>query len=186
MELKAALDSGEDFDFCAAGIQSDEQTWKNHFGPKDVSALKYEKNIFRYLPTLNPVIIRLEPSGTWAELCRVLAAAVRAGSKTLVSVHTHPPEKIAKTIKSLTQLVIEDANAWGTRVIAMESGRIRLIGASPEHLKSQIYANPALAVWSGEVTTAGRLEILPFVQEQSVSITAHRFGTLLEVAKIND
>jgi RHH-type transcriptional regulator, proline utilization regulon repressor / proline dehydrogenase / delta 1-pyrroline-5-carboxylate dehydrogenase len=27
------------------------------------------------------------------------------------------------------------------------------------------------------VTTAGRVELLPFLREQSVSITAHRFGT---------
>jgi RHH-type proline utilization regulon transcriptional repressor/proline dehydrogenase/delta 1-pyrroline-5-carboxylate dehydrogenase len=26
------------------------------------------------------------------------------------------------------------------------------------------------------VTTAGRLELLPFLREQSVTITAHRFG----------
>jgi len=26
------------------------------------------------------------------------------------------------------------------------------------------------------VTTSGRVELLPFVHEQSVSITAHRFG----------
>ncbi len=186
VELKEALDSGKDFDFCAAGIQSDEQAWRNHFAPKDVSALKYEKNIFRYLPALEPVNIRVEAKASWRELARVLAAAIRAGSKTVISVYTEPPAKLVKFIKSITQLIVEDDEAWNTRVIAMESGRIRLIGASPEQLKSQIYANPTLAVWSGEVTTAGRLEILPFMQEQSVSITAHRFGTLLEVAKIND
>jgi RHH-type proline utilization regulon transcriptional repressor/proline dehydrogenase/delta 1-pyrroline-5-carboxylate dehydrogenase len=27
------------------------------------------------------------------------------------------------------------------------------------------------------VTEAGRLELLPFLREQAVSITAHRFGT---------
>jgi RHH-type proline utilization regulon transcriptional repressor/proline dehydrogenase/delta 1-pyrroline-5-carboxylate dehydrogenase len=32
-------------------------------------------------------------------------------------------------------------------------------------------------VYGGPVTEAGRLEILPFVREQAVSITAHRFGT---------
>jgi len=31
-------------------------------------------------------------------------------------------------------------------------------------------------VWSGPVTTSGRIELLPFLHEQAVSITAHRFG----------
>ena len=33
-----------------------------------------------------------------------------------------------------------------------------------------------LAVYDGEVTSAGRIELLPFVHEQAISITAHRFG----------
>ena len=36
--------------------------------------------------------------------------------------------------------------------------------------------DPDLAVYDNEVTTAGRLELLPFLREQSVTITAHRFG----------
>ena len=33
-----------------------------------------------------------------------------------------------------------------------------------------------LAVYDGEVTSAGRIELLPFVHEQSITITAHRYG----------
>jgi RHH-type proline utilization regulon transcriptional repressor/proline dehydrogenase/delta 1-pyrroline-5-carboxylate dehydrogenase len=36
---------------------------------------------------------------------------------------------------------------------------------------------PEVTVYSGAVTAAGRIELLPFLREQSVSITAHRFGT---------
>jgi RHH-type proline utilization regulon transcriptional repressor/proline dehydrogenase/delta 1-pyrroline-5-carboxylate dehydrogenase len=34
-----------------------------------------------------------------------------------------------------------------------------------------------VAIYAHEVTEAGRVELLPFVHEQAVSITAHRFGT---------
>jgi RHH-type proline utilization regulon transcriptional repressor/proline dehydrogenase/delta 1-pyrroline-5-carboxylate dehydrogenase len=57
------------------------------------------------------------------------------------------------------------------------TGRVRLIGGSPAELLDAAGGDPDLAVWSSEVTTAGRIELLPFVHEQSVSITAHRFGT---------
>ena len=35
---------------------------------------------------------------------------------------------------------------------------------------------PDIAVYFQPVTEAGRIEMLPFVREQAVSITAHRFG----------
>jgi len=31
-------------------------------------------------------------------------------------------------------------------------------------------------VYSNAVTQAGRIEVLPFLREQAISITAHRFG----------
>lgn len=37
--------------------------------------------------------------------------------------------------------------------------------------------SPALAVYAGGVVTAGRVELLTFLREQAVSVTAHRFGT---------
>jgi RHH-type proline utilization regulon transcriptional repressor/proline dehydrogenase/delta 1-pyrroline-5-carboxylate dehydrogenase len=36
---------------------------------------------------------------------------------------------------------------------------------------------PDLAVYSHPVTEAGHVELLPFLHEQAISITAHRFGT---------
>ncbi|MGK9221622.1 MULTISPECIES: proline dehydrogenase family protein [unclassified Microbacterium] len=60
--------------------------------------------------------------------------------------------------------------------------RARLVGSreSVERLHralaARVEGDPDLAVYAGEVTTAGRLELLPFLREQSISITAHRFG----------
>ena len=33
-----------------------------------------------------------------------------------------------------------------------------------------------MAIYSSPVTTEGRIELLPFLREQAISITAHRFG----------
>jgi RHH-type proline utilization regulon transcriptional repressor/proline dehydrogenase/delta 1-pyrroline-5-carboxylate dehydrogenase len=35
---------------------------------------------------------------------------------------------------------------------------------------------PEVAIYGDEVTESGRVEMLPFVKEQAVSITTHRFG----------
>jgi RHH-type proline utilization regulon transcriptional repressor/proline dehydrogenase/delta 1-pyrroline-5-carboxylate dehydrogenase len=60
--------------------------------------------------------------------------------------------------------------------------RARLVG-SPEAVAALRIAlaegtsgAPDLAVYADEVTTAGRIELLPFLHEQAISITAHRFG----------
>jgi RHH-type proline utilization regulon transcriptional repressor/proline dehydrogenase/delta 1-pyrroline-5-carboxylate dehydrogenase len=39
-----------------------------------------------------------------------------------------------------------------------------------------VEGDPDLAIYSGAVTSAGRVELLPFLREQSITITAHRFG----------
>jgi len=36
--------------------------------------------------------------------------------------------------------------------------------------------DPDVAIFAGPVTTSGRIEMLPFLHEQAISITAHRFG----------
>ena len=60
--------------------------------------------------------------------------------------------------------------------------RVRLVGPreSVERLHTRLAettaGDPDLAVYDGEVTTAARLELLPFLQEQAISITAHRYG----------
>jgi RHH-type proline utilization regulon transcriptional repressor/proline dehydrogenase/delta 1-pyrroline-5-carboxylate dehydrogenase len=43
-------------------------------------------------------------------------------------------------------------------------------------LAEAVGGSPDVAIWSGPVTSAGRIEMLPFLHEQAVSITAHRFG----------
>jgi RHH-type transcriptional regulator, proline utilization regulon repressor / proline dehydrogenase / delta 1-pyrroline-5-carboxylate dehydrogenase len=39
-----------------------------------------------------------------------------------------------------------------------------------------VKGDPDLAIYADPVTSAGRIELLPFLREQAVSITAHRFG----------
>ena len=36
---------------------------------------------------------------------------------------------------------------------------------------------PSLAIYANPVVAAGRVELLTFLREQAVSVTAHRFGT---------
>ena len=78
----------------------------------------------------------------------------------------------------VTDLAVETDAAFLTRARtgALTAGRIRLAGGDAVALAKALKGNPDVAIYPGEVTTAGRVELLPFLHEQSVSITAHRFG----------
>ena len=76
---------------------------------------------------------------------------------------------------------IDNSRSWRTLTQMKRPGlrgatRVRLIGGAVQALARATGGRPDLAVWSGPVTEAGRVELLPFLHEQAVSITAHRFG----------
>lgn len=56
--------------------------------------------------------------------------------------------------------------------------RIRLVGGDPLALEEALGASVDVAIHDAPVVEAGIIEMLPFLREQSVSLTAHRFGDL--------
>lgn len=54
--------------------------------------------------------------------------------------------------------------------------RIRLLGGDSLALEEALGASIDVAVHAGPVVEAGLVEMLPFLREQTVTITAHRFG----------
>ena len=62
------------------------------------------------------------------------------------------------------------------RVAGNPPSRIRLIAARADAMAVAFDGAPEIALYGHEVTESGRVEMLPFVKEQAVSITAHRFG----------
>ena len=156
---------------------SDAAAWHNTFGQaKDVSALAAERNLLRYLPV--PVTIRLSDGAPVSELLRVVGAGLRAGSDLTVST------AVASDALAGIPVVVENDAAWLARVPSLcpglghpGLGRIRLIGGDHSALAAALDGRPDVAIYSGPITPAGRIELLPFLHEQAVSITAHRFGT---------
>lgn len=91
---------------------------------------------------------------------------------------------------------LESDEEWMQRLLSAEEepaegasagaryDRVRLVGGreAVATLRASLAAatagDPDLAVYDAEVTAAARIELLPFVHEQSISITAHRYGNL--------
>ncbi|GGG49552.1 1-pyrroline-5-carboxylate dehydrogenase [Kocuria dechangensis] len=158
-------------------LRSDEAAWAAEFGvAQDVCALYAERNVFRYLPL--PVTVRLSEGERPADLLRVVAAGLRAGSDLTVSSAVELPAAVGAVLAARGVPVrTEDDAAWLAGAAALRCDRVRLIGGDRAAFIAATGARPDLAVYAHPVTGAGRVELLPFLHEQAVSITAHRFGT---------
>ncbi|MEC3851376.1 bifunctional proline dehydrogenase/L-glutamate gamma-semialdehyde dehydrogenase [Paenarthrobacter ureafaciens] len=180
-EILAAAKSvdvtGEELRVLEQSLFSDADAWASEFGTrKDVSALTAERNVFRYRPI--PVTIRLSEGERIADLLRVVAAGAVAGSALKVSSAVVLPDAVVSVFANLNVSVrVEDDAAWLARAATFDGCRIRLIGGDFTALSAATGGRPDIAVYHGAVTQAGRIEMLPFLREQAVSITAHRFGT---------
>ncbi|MCR8671720.1 bifunctional proline dehydrogenase/L-glutamate gamma-semialdehyde dehydrogenase [Agrococcus sp. HG114] len=188
-----------EFDAVRAGANSDEAWWEEELGAsKDVSGLGVERNVLRYRPA--EVLVRLAEDGAVVDLVRVLAAAARARAAVRVSSAVEVPEGIVKLARRplpalrMLEAVVESDADFRARVrsgaalqpverddvLGLERPsepvrRIRVVGSDPA-LREALAGGTAVAVYDGPVTREGRIELLPFVREQSVSITAHRYG----------
>jgi len=186
----------EAFEWLRRSALSDALAWDREFGQvRDVSHLGVERNLFRYRPV--PVEIRATADAGWQELLRVVVAAVRAGAGFVLSTPVGLPPEVRRALGDLSATVfMETDDEWIERMSRRrESGgvldalrdeptpdRVRLVGprdsvtAVHRALAAAVDGDPDLAIYDGEVTSAGRIELLPFVHEQAIAITAHRYG----------
>ncbi|WP_309065617.1 bifunctional proline dehydrogenase/L-glutamate gamma-semialdehyde dehydrogenase [Microbacterium sp.] len=193
------------FEWLRQAALADAVAWDREFGQvRDVSQLGVERNLFRYRPV--PVVVRAAAGSTLHEVLRVVIAGIRSGARFLLSVPSGLPAAVRTVLGDLGVLVAVESDAeWidrmvrrgqaaeqadvetvadpdGPSAVLAGAGRVRLVGerdavaALHGDLARAVQGDPDLAVYADEVTSAGRIELLPFVHEQSVTITAHRFG----------
>lgn len=175
----------DEFDRVRRGALSDQAAWDAEFGvSRDISGLEVERNVFRYRPA--EITVRLAEGGELADLVRVLAAGVRARATMHVSTPVPlpagvlalatAPNAIQDAVLPILNVTVEPDAAFHAHAAADRPARIRLIGGDASALAAAVGGAPDVAIWSGPVTAAGRVELLPFLREQAVSVTAHRFG----------
>ena len=186
----------EAFEWLRRAALSDAIAWDREFGQvKDVSKLGIERNLFRYRPVAH-VAVRATADAAWHVMLRVAIAGVRSGAGLVVSASAGIPAPVRRILTDQgIPVFVETDEEWLDRMSrpapnAENAGdaessrptRARLVGgrdavkALHRALAERIGGDPDLAVYDNEVTVAGRLEVLPFLREQSVTITAHRFG----------
>ena len=165
-----------------AAARSDAHAWRTEFGvAHDESALRVESNVFRYR-SAPQVIVRAEPDARPAHVVRLLLAAELAGTEVALSL---APEFVAALPVATTGALdqarrqlepiwrVESAGELASRAAA---GRIRVVGDPAEVIG--VFGATKATLLTGEVLASGRRELLPFLREQVVSRTLHRFGHL--------
>ncbi|MEY2419300.1 MAG: RHH-type transcriptional regulator, proline utilization regulon repressor / proline dehydrogenase [Actinomycetota bacterium] len=132
--------------------------WALHFAvDHDPSGLTAESNVFRYVPYHRPVVVRVGEGATERDVQRCQLAAKVAGV-TLVISRDSDDEFIA-------------------RVGNLRAGKVRVLG----RVADAIYAacdEHGIAVDDAPVSSVGRIEMLRWVREQSVTQTMHRYGNV--------
>ena len=167
-----------------AAAASDEHFWATEFGvARDVSDLGLERDLLRYRPL--PVTIRAADGAAPADVVRVLLAGRRSGAPLTVSSSVELPGALVRALGlAASDVVHEDDATWHDRVRAgrLTTERVRLVTGLDDSTRASsaladaLGGDPAVAVFAAAVTPTGRLELLPFLREQAVAITAHRFG----------
>ncbi|NNM31317.1 MAG: aldehyde dehydrogenase family protein, partial [Akkermansiaceae bacterium] len=163
-------ESGE---WLRAAARSDAHWWGCEFSRQhDPSQLFCEKNLFRYRP-VQKVICRLDPADA-ARAGRLLLAGRCCG----VAVELSCPDECPSLAEWGVR--VESAAALARRVLddTGPMARVRTLIDEPD-VRRACHTGP-VPIIDGTVLANGRLELLSFLHEQSVTVTAHRYGNIVE------
>ncbi|SDH64934.1 proline dehydrogenase family protein [Agrococcus jejuensis] len=172
----------------------------------DVSSLGVERNVLRHRPTQTLVRLADDGTMGQLVRVLAAAARARATVRISTSQPLPPGlERLVTAhgpVLRVEEIVVERDDAFHDRLRSgaavlpvgpaalddrgaevhdglVRSGeptrRIRLCGTDAG-LRELLAGNPTIAVYDAPITVEGRLELMPFLREQAVSITAHRFG----------
>jgi RHH-type proline utilization regulon transcriptional repressor/proline dehydrogenase/delta 1-pyrroline-5-carboxylate dehydrogenase len=155
----------------------------------DPSGVVGERNLFRYVPCA-PLLIRASEDAELTDLMLALVAAKTVGATTTVSIAAQHAaswgwlerlpgwtvrfEDVLACTKALEATVPE---RMSDRVSDRVPERVRCIGSVEPELAS-VVASLGVSLVTRAVLLTGRVELLAYVREQSLSHRYHRFGNL--------
>lgn len=153
--------------------------WKRMRQDRDPTKIVGEDNFFRYLPRKG-IVLRIEPHSNPLDALRISAAALTCGAGLEISWSYNESKAAALNWLELVpvlRVIEETTEAFLSRISQGKIERVRVIDE----------ASPALRITAGQagvhvidapVLANGRLELLHYLREVSISIDYHRYGNL--------
>jgi RHH-type proline utilization regulon transcriptional repressor/proline dehydrogenase/delta 1-pyrroline-5-carboxylate dehydrogenase len=187
----AAHQSGAPFDAETAtrlstAIASYELYYSDEFGrTHDHFRLIGQDNIRRYLP-VQQLRIRVHPEDTPFDVVARVCAAQAVGSRPTVSSPVGRPTPVVQWLDEVTATwggaieFVEESDEELADIIRQEDTQ-RIRYAAPDRVPISIRraaAEAGLYLADAAVLTHGRIELLWYVEEQSISNNYHRYGNL--------
>ena len=169
-----------------AAIASYERWWRDEFGrTHDHFRLLGEDNLRRYL-TFREVRVRVDPRDSHFEVFARVCAARVTGSRVVVSTDRGETVPLVRLLEQVTQSwaggieFIEESDAELEAPLCDEHDeRIRF--ASPARVPAEfrrVAARSGIYLADAPVLAEGRVELLWYLREQSVTHAYHRYGNL--------
>ncbi len=167
-------------------MESCDQWWSAEFGREhDHFRLIGQDNVRRYLP-LHAVHVRVSHEDSLFEIFTRVAATRVTGARTIVSgphdLNTRELsllEKLTHDWAGLIEFVEESDEEFAAAISGGQVCRVRYAAADrvPEIVR-RAAAEACVFIADAPVLAEGRVELLWYVQEQSVSFDYHRYGNL--------
>ena len=140
--------------------------------------IRGEQNVFRYLP-LNSMVLRLFGDETLEQVQMVQLAAKTVGTPLTISADADHP-----LVKDLKDVKIEGITAFCNSMKQFE--RVRTIS---KNIPDEVFQAAAFCdkyIAQAAPVRNGRIELAHYIKEQSISNEYHRYGSQIEVPKIED
>lgn len=147
--------------------------------PRDVNNLFGEQNVFRYLP-LKSMVLRVLEGDTLEDIKLITKAAIVAKTKLVISVDAGCA--MTDSLSTLgCDVLVEDMSQFLRSLDAYDRIRVTRSDAPIEIFKTAAVLCKYVAC--AKPVKEGRVELLHYLKEQSVTFEYHRYGSITEVPK---
>ncbi len=151
--------------------------WRRMKQDRDPSKIVGQDNFFRYIPRKN-LVFRLKSRADPLDVLRVCAAVLTCGAQMEISICLSEPPKFDWLSQLSTLPVVEESEElFLDRLRSGKIGRLRLIEPPSQEILIAA-AESATYIAKTPVFATGRLELLLYLREVSISIDYHRYGNL--------
>ncbi len=154
----------------AALSNSDVQAWWESVGSvaRDLAGLTVERNLIRYRPLPAPVLVRVDADTRGADLESVRRLAARTGTQIVLSA----------TVSRGADTVIESVTQARARVARGGVSRVRWLSAEDPGDLALVGLDAGVSLDRRPIAGSVSVEAPRWMHEQSVCITAHRYGNV--------